>query len=428
MKKFLAMILALCLVLPLTACGAKKEDEGSVYWLNFKPESRQALEEIAAMYTDETGVEVKIITAASGTYEETLTAEMDKEEAPTLFVVSDAAAAREWGDYCLDLTGTAIANELDTDAYNVYDASGKLCAIGYCYECYGIIVNTKLLQQAGYTTDDITNFASLKQVAEDITARRDELGFAAFTSAGMADSSSWRFTGHLINLEYYYESVDAPQDWVYAPARIQGTYMDNYRALYDLMIQNSTVPPAALTSDALNAETEFINGEAVFFVNGSWEWSALKAAGFTAEDVAMIPYYCGVAGEELAGLNCGTENCWAINANASVADQKATMDFMVWLVSDGEASAKAVATFGVMPYRQAADFDNPFLADANDYAAAGHYTMPLLTNFQPNVNAYRAAAVSALNAYNANPTDANWADVETAFVAGWATQYQNANR
>ena len=202
MKKIVTLILALALCVGMLAgCGAK--DEGSVYWLNFKPESDEALQEIAKMYTEETGVEVKVVTAASGTYNETLTAEMDKSDAPTLFVVGNAAAVETWGEYCYDLSDTEIAKELNTDAYMLYDADGKLCSIGYCYECYGIITNKALLAKAGYSVDDIKNFDGLKKVAEDITARKDELGFSAFTSAGMDGSSSWRFTGHLINLEYY---------------------------------------------------------------------------------------------------------------------------------------------------------------------------------------------------------------------------------
>ena len=212
MKKLLAVLLIAVLALSLVACGT--EDEvGSVYWLNFKPESDAALQEIAKMYTEETGVQVKVVTAASGTYNETLTAEMDKSEAPTMFVVGNSAAVDTWGEYCLDLTGTKIANELNTDAYMLRDADGKLCSIGYCYECYGIIVNKALLAKAGYSMDDIKNFAGLKKVAEDIHARAKDLGFDAFTSAGMDGSSSWRFTGHLINLEYYYESVDNPEAW-----------------------------------------------------------------------------------------------------------------------------------------------------------------------------------------------------------------------
>ena len=131
MKKLIAMLLALVMVLALVACGNEAGNvteggnetqggetaKGSVYWLNFKPESDEALQEIAKMYTEETGVEVKVVTAASGTYNETLTAQMDKEGAPTLFVVGNQAAVETWGEYCLDLTGTDIANELSTDAY-----------------------------------------------------------------------------------------------------------------------------------------------------------------------------------------------------------------------------------------------------------------------------------------------------------------------
>lgn len=428
MKKFFALLLVAVMAISLVACVGGTEEKGSVYWLNFKPESDEALKEIAAMYTEETGVEVEILTAASGTYNETLTAEMDKSKVPTIFVVGNAAAVEQWGEYCYDLTDTAIAKELNTDAYMLKDADGKLCSIGYCYECYGIIVNTALLEDAGYAKDYITNFETLKEVAEDVHARAEELGFDAFTSSGMDDSSSWRFTGHLANLEYYYESVDDPDAWAECPAEIKGTYMDNYKALYDLMVTNSATARSELANGGFDAAAEFAEGKAMFYANGNWEWSGLSEKGMKAEDLTMIPYYCGVEGEENAGLNCGTENYWAVNAQASEADIKATLDFMYWMVTDAEASEKAVATFGVMPYTNAAESTNPFLAQANAYAAAGNYNMPWVTNFQPNVDAYRAALVAAMNDYNADPTDANWEKVETAFVAGWATQYAAANQ
>ena len=437
MKKLFALLMAMVMVLSLAACGEKAEPapeggeesaaQGSVYWLNFKPESDEALQEIAKMYTDETGVEVKVVTAASGTYNETLTAQMDKSDAPTMFVVGNTAAVENWGEYCLDLTGTEIAEELNTDAYMLYDADGKLCSIGYCYECYGIIVNKALLAEAGYSVDDIKNFDGLKKVAEDIHARADELGFDAFTSAGMDSSSSWRFTGHLINLEYYYESVDDPAAWESCPATLTGKYMDNYRNIWDLMINNSAGAPSELANGGFDANAEFANGEAVFYSQGNWEWSALAEKGMKAEDLTMIPYYCGVEGEEMAGLNCGTENYWAVNANASEEDIAATLAFMKWLVTDAEASEKAVATFGVMPYKNAAQSANPFLAIANEYAGNGHYNMWWATNYQPNVEAYRETVVSAMNQYNADPTDANWDVVETAFIDGWAVQYKAAN-
>lgn len=442
-KKVLALTMAGCMMATAFAgCGgsdssttsdnssSSKTDgtaKGSVYWLNFKPESDETLKELAKTYKEKTGVQVDILTAASGTYNDTLTSEMDKDKAPTMFVVGNTAAVETWGEYCLDLKDTKIAKELNTEDYMLYDKDGKLCSIGYCYECYGIIANKTLLEKAGYKAEDITNFDKLKEVSEDIHARSSELGFDAFTSSGMDDSSSWRFTGHLANLEYYYESVDDPEAWKTCPASIKGTYMENYKNLYDLMVTNSATDRAKLATGGFDAAAEFADSKAVFYANGNWEWSGLSEKGMTADQLTMLPYYCGVKGEEKAGLNCGTENYWAVNAKASEEDQQATIDFMYWLVTDKDASAKAVETFGVMPYKSAAASSNPFLAQANAYSEAGNYTMPWVTNFQPNVDAYRATLVAAMNAYNADPTDANWEAVKTAFVDGWATQYAAAN-
>ena len=332
-----------------------------------------------------------------------------------------AAGARDWSDYALDLAGTPIEAELNTDAYNIYDENGKLVSIGYCYECYGIIVNLDLLNQFG-SLENIKDFESLKNLVETIESKADETGIHAFTSCDMDSSSSWRFTGHMANLEYYYEQEG--NVWTECPPELTGKYMENFKNLYDLAINNSITEPTDLANGGHDASQEFKDGKAVFHVQGSWEYSNL------AEDVpnmAMIPYYCGVEGEEKAGLNCGTENCWAINSKASPEDQQATMDFMVWCVTDPEASRMLVDSFGVMPYKNAAESTNAFLANANQYSEDGCYVMNWATNFQPNVDEYRATLVSALNAYNADQSDANWETVKTAFVQGWAVQYKAVN-
>ncbi|MBQ2618019.1 MAG: ABC transporter substrate-binding protein [Oscillospiraceae bacterium] len=427
MKRILALALCLILVLGLAACGGGgggTEAKGSVYWLNFKPELDETAQALAKTYTEKTGVPVKVYTAASGTYSQTLIAEMDKSNPPTLFVVGNQAGVKDWKDYALDLTGTAIAEELNTDGFNLYDETGKLVSIGYCYECYGIIVNPDLIERAGHSMDELVNFAGLKAVAEDIHARADELGFDAFSASDMDASSSWRFTGHMANLEYVYEEREAGAVWTECPATLTGNYMDNYKNLFDLCINNSTTDPKELATGGHDAENEFKTGKAAFFVNGSWEYAAVSG---DVPRATMIPYYCGVEGEEMAGLNCGTENCWAVNARVSEADQQATIDFMVWLVSDPEAAGQMVEQLGVLPYKNAPASANGFLNDANAYSEKGCYVMDWATNYQPNVDDYRAALVSALNQYCADQSDANWEAVRTAFVDGWALQYQKAN-
>ena len=428
MKKLIALLLALVMIFALGACSSGEEAsaEGSVYYLNFKPEADEAWQALAESYTAETGVEVKVVTAASGEYETTLSAQMDKDGAPTLFNVGNTSAVAEWDDYCLDLTDAKFVSELTTDQFNLYNEAGELKSVGYCYETYGIIVNTALLAEAGYSLEDITNFDSLKAVVEDIHARADELGFDAFTASGLDGSSSWRFSGHLASVALHYEFAD---DGVTAmPATITGAYMDNLRNIWDLYINNADADPAALTtSTGDEATAQFKEGQAVFYQNGTWEYAGLIEAGLNPEDLAMIPIYCGVEGEENAALCSGTENCWAVNAKASEADIEATLEFLNWVVTSEAGANMLVEQFGAVPFKAAPESDNVFIADGAELLANGNYNVSWAFNYTPNVESWRAGVVTALAAYSADQTDANWEAVVSACVDGWAIEYATLN-
>lgn len=446
-KKLVAVLLSSAMVMTLFAgCGSSEDKAaddanaatddaddsadaatGSVYYLNFKPESDAAWQALATSYTEQTGVPVKVVTAASGEYEATLTAEMGKSSAPTLFQCGNQQGLNTWGDYCLDLSDTDVYAEMTTDDFNLKGEDGSVKAIGYCYEAFGLITNKALLKEAGYEVSDITDFASLKAVVEDITARKDELGFSAFTSAGLDGSSSWRFSGHLANMPLYYEFRD--DNVTSQPAEITGAYLDNFKDIWDLYINNSTIGVNALaTATGDMSEAEFGNGEAVFYQNGTWEYANLvqdEDKGFlmNAEDLTMIPIYIGVEGEEKSALACGTENCWAVNSQASEEDIQATLDFMKWVVTSDEGTQMMAEQFGPIPFKNAKESENVFFTAANDLIAQGNYVVTWAFNHTPNVEDWRAGVVSALTQYSA--TGNGWENVETAFVNGWATQYKN---
>ncbi len=416
MKKIIALLLASLLIVSMFAGCAKKEDDTpSVYYLNFKPEFNDALTELAKKYTEQTGVEVKIVTAASGDYNSTLTSNIKD---VTIFNIGNTAALADWDEYALDLTDSALAKELTTNDFNLYNEAGELKAIGNCYESFGIIVNTKLLKDAGYELTDITDFATLKAAAEDIHARAAELGFDAFTTSGLQDSSSWRFSGHLATLPLHYEGVKS------ATPTITGEKLDYFKNVWDLYINNAAAEPTTLTGES-DAAAEFKAGKAVFYQNGTWEYAGLIEAGMTDDQLAMIPIYCGAEGEENAALCSGTENCWAINAKASAEDIQASIDFLVWLVSDPDASAVYVQQLGAVPFKNCPASTNKFVVDGNAMLADGKTSISWAFNYTPNVDAWRATVVTALAAYSAGA--AEWDTVVEAFVDGWAYEYSVVN-
>ena len=421
MKKLFALMLALVLALSLVSF-ASAEEAGKVYYLNFKPEADQAWQELAKIYTEKTGVEVKVFTAASGTYSSTLTTEMGKDgAAPTLFQIGNAEGVATWNNYALPLDGTELMAEMTTEDFNLKNAEGQTVAVGYCYEAYGIIVDKTLLEKAGYTLDDIRDFESLKKVADDIHARSGELGFDAFTSAGLDPSSSWRFSGHLTNMPLFYEFRD--DGITETPATVKGTYLNAYKNIWDLYITDSAADPnklATYTGDS--ATEEFTSGKAVFFQNGTWMYADLVGAGMKPEELAMLPIYCGVEGEEKAAVCAGTENCWAVNAQASEADQKATLEFLKWVVTSDEGTAMMAEQFGPIPFKAAKETENIFFNDANAQLAEGKYVVTWAFNYTPDVDNWRAGIVSALEQYSAGETD--WGEIEYAFVDGWAAAYQ----
>ena len=423
-KRILSVLLAGVLAIGAFAGCSGKSEKGSVYYLNFKPEQDAAWQKLAKEYTEETGIKVEVLTAAQGKYETTLQSEMEKDKAPTLFQVNGPVGLANWKDYCYDLSGSDIYKELNSDAFALKDGNAVL-GIAYVIESYGIITNTKLLKDAGYTVNDIKSFEDLKEVAESIASRSDELGFTAFASTGMDSSSDWRFKTHLANLPIYFEYQ---KDNIGSTAAIKGTYLDNYRDIFDLYINNSTCDGAELSAktgdDALN---DFTSGKAVFYQNGSWAYGDLTKAGMKDEDLTMIPIYIGVGDEAKQGLCTGTENFWCVNKDASDADIKATLDFINWCVTSEKGTNAMANDMGfVIPFAKAVESKNLFVKV--DAANTANGLNPVSWNFptMPSEQ-WKNNVGTALTAYAADQTDAKWDAVEDAFINGWATEYEINN-
>ena len=418
--------------------------EGSVYMLNFKPETDESWQKLASDYEKETGVEVTVLTAADGQYNTTLQSEMAKEFAPTIFNVGNSSAAQTWDEYTYDMSGTDLYSHL-TDKSLVVSFNGKTAAVANCYEAYGIIYNKKIIND--YATmdnaviksaDEIDSLDKLEAVAKDINSRveeiNDKFGYElteAFASAGLDDGSSWRFSGHLANLPLYYEFSDDGCDLIAGEAEIDGAYLDNFKRVWDMYVGTSAADPKTLNSGSYNAETEFGMEEAVFYQNGDWEFGPLtnEENGYlvTADDIGMLPIYFGVD-DANEGLCVGTENYWAVNAKAGQENIDASLDFLNWCITSDEGRDVITNEMGLAaPFDTfTGDFEtqNVFKKDANKLMADGKTSVAWSFNATPNVDDWRSGVVSALTAYTDG--SGNWDAVKDAFVTGWADQWKLA--
>lgn len=419
--------------------GAAASTDGSVYLLNFKPETAEAWEDLAAVYTEQTGVSVNVQTAASGTYDTTLVAELAKDDAPTIFTIGSAADAETYANYIYDLSASALYDHL-TDKSLTIEYDGKIAAVANCYECYGLVTNVSILQNYidNYegavisSVSDIDSFETLKAVAEDIANNLDAINEAcgteltgAFATPQLDSNQNWRYSGHLTGLALYYEFKDAGCDLTAGQDTVTGAYLDQYKQVWDLYVSTCPTDAALLDSELYQGEAELGQGNVVFYQTGDWDYSAFNGSNadytVTTDDLTMIPIYFGVD-DANEGLAVGTENYWAVNAQASEADIAATLDFLEWVITSEEGRTAISDTMGLT-----APFDtftgeyaskNGFADMVNTYASQGKTSVAWSFNATPSVDAWRADFIAALTEYTER--GGSWDDVVTAYVDQWS--------
>lgn len=419
----------------LSGCGKDDKDKdtvGNVYYLNFKPEVSEYWESIAEIYQQETGISVKVVTAASNTYESTLMSEMDKSAAPTLFQINGPVGYQNWKDYCMDLSETNLYKWLLDKSLAISDGD-NVYGIPYVVEGYGIIYNQEIMDRyfaldGAVITDinEVTNFETLRAMVMDMQARKNEVGIeGVFASTSLLPGEDWRWQTHLANIPIYYEFMD--KDVVDAD-ELDFSYSDNFKQIFDLYLNNSCTEPALLGSKTVgDSMAEFALGKVAMVQNGNWAWSQIdgvKGNIVKAENVKFLPIYTGVDGEEKQGLCTGTENFFCVNSKASEADRKATIDFLEWLFSSEGGKYAITEDFGfIAPFSTFGEADKPvdplaqevlrYMEDSSLTSVPWNFTVFPSQTFKDNFGA-------ALLEYASGTMD--WNKVVSTFISEWKNE------
>lgn len=353
MKKALGIVLMLAAAGSMLFAGGGKEKAQEIYFLNFKPEIADVYEAkvIPAFQAENPGYKLKVVTAASGTYEQTLKSEQAKSNPPVIFQTNgpvglegsrnDAAALDNTNFYKL-LADKSMALKLD----------GKVAAIPYAVEGYGIIYNNAIMNKyfalpnkavAINSAEEIKDFATLKAVVEDMQKNKDALGIkGVFASTSMAAGNQWRWQTHTVNVPLYYEFLKkapetSPVLTGLAAETLDFTYNKNFKDLMDLYTNNSLTAKTLLGSKSVDdSMAEFALGQCAMVQNGNWAAAQILGTPgnkVASADIKFLPLYMGIDGEMNAGLCVGTENYLCINKNASAEAQAGADVFLTWLFS-----------------------------------------------------------------------------------------------
>ena len=235
----------------VTSMFAAKKN-GTVRYLNFKPEVASIYQELAEAYEKETGVKVIVETAANNSYEATLTSKMATKQAPTLFQINGPRGYANWKNYCADLSKTELYKHL-SDKSLAITSGGKVYGIPYVVEGYGIIYNSAITDKyfalpnkaTKYKSmDEVKNFAALKEVCDDMQKNAAALGIkGVFASTSLKAGEDWRWQTHLANLPVYYEfknnKIDLASD---ATKKINFQYDKEFKNIFDLYLTDSVIP------------------------------------------------------------------------------------------------------------------------------------------------------------------------------------------
>ena len=346
MKKTLSILLILALALSsVFAGGAKESSSNEVYFLNFKPEIADVYTDIVApAFEEETGLKLRVVTAASNQYQTTLRSEMAKSNPPVIFQVNGPVGVQAFTNDVAPLEDTGFYALL-ADKSMAIEQNGHVVGIPYAVEGYGIIYNDAIMRKYFAlpdkavdisSADEIRSFDTLKVVVEDMSKHLDELGIqGVFASTSMASGTDWRWQTHLFNMPLWKEFGDILTTT--EASSFDFTYNENYKALWDLYLDNSTTAKGMVSAKTdADSMAEFALGQCAMVQNGNWGAAQiLGQAGnvVASEDIKFLPLYMGFEGEKSQGLCVGTENYLSINIHAS-DEAKANADtFLTWLFS-----------------------------------------------------------------------------------------------
>ena len=413
MKKALALILTLAMVLAVAACGgtAFAANKVEVTIFNSKMEIQSQLEEMADEWNDtHKDVEIEVYYSS-----DTVAAHMSTKYAsndPYVISMVDAKDIYSLGpEHALDLTGEPWVEET-TQAISV---DGKVLGFPVCVEARGVIYNADAIEAV---TGEAFDPASIK-TTEDFQAIIDKLIAGGMEAPTGVMKEDWSLGAHF--LAEVYEQQDDPDAFIAGIKDGSVKLIDDakFNAMmdtFDVLKDNNYAKASAISAEREVTEMMLAEGDLAFMFGGNWDWSVINAFDYS-ENMGMMPVPNDSedgSNEKLVG---GGSKYFFIDNSVSEEQQEAAKAFLNWLVFEEEGQEFLVNTCALVPAfaNITLPVSDPLGASVKAFADEG----ALIGNYNYLPDDHYAKVGASFQKYLAGQTDrAGFADEITAY---WAT-------
>lgn len=322
--------------------------------LNSKAEIQVALEEMAVIFEEKSGIHVEVMPVTDGDSPYTKVVSLyNSGNPPTLSILdtTDVIALAE--EKAEDLT-----DELWTDEAEEYltEVNGKVYSFPLCIEGRGLIYNKTVIEEALGETF----VPSAIRTQEDFVALLDRLVAAGIEKPISMAKEDWSLGAH--QLQYVYETYDGTSEGaqevieqIKSGELKLGDYerMSEFLNMFDILKKYNVAKGDPLGADYDEMAIDLADGKTAFWFNGNWAWPNLEEAGAKSTDeYGFLPYFLNNDEDDFANQMIQGSPSKQIMLDGQMASEKqkaAAKEFLNWIVYSEIGQQMLVKTCSLIP-------------------------------------------------------------------------------
>ena len=342
MKKAISVVLATAMTLSLASIPVSAADV-SITIFNSKMEIQSQLEEMAAEYSSEKGVDVQVYYSS-----DTVAAHMSTRYAsnsPYTISMVDAKDIYSLApDHGVDLSDEAWVE----DTAQEIAIDGVVYGFPVCVEARGLIYNKTAIEDTIGEEFVPEDYATYDAFAELLGKLKDG-GMDTPTGVMKED---WSLAAHY--LAEVYETRDDIEGFITALHEGTADLANDARFnelmdTFDLLKENNYAASSAVAAVREDTEMFLADGDIAFMFGGNWDWSVLKEYD-PAGEMGMMPVPQNNDAYNTKMVGGGSKYFFIDNSeNTSEEQVQAAKDFLNWLVYDEAGQTFLVDTCALVP-------------------------------------------------------------------------------